>query len=590
MTKINIDLFGWDTSFGISFEQVNKSIANQKSTPQTFSQGKIGVAGSISGTWSHWSFTLNGDGKNINIKCPIKTGSYLALLPANSGKTVDLGGVGEHYFEVQLRLEAFDSSQEWYDTTSVKNSGSIKQYQVKSSGGTPERPTVSIYRSSFSEDSPGFKVLNNPAAEFAICESAFLEYFKSNLDKFENIFSIFTLNAKADKGYFQWLKATTTDYAVETTNEMSSSIFSVLAMTENRPAPNSGQATDPRLLQAANSSSVFAIAKKRFLKNWLMPGVALANAGTSDEDYFMFSDTLISNNKNLVFKSRIENHAKKPTDLKVPKGNFKVGIFDTQMVVRFEGASFEYDNGITCELNYVDYYNLSLLPGNGHNALHVTPVSKLPDIQMSMQVADWRQKRDMWIEIGVSLGVSVLGAVLGPAFGPLVGKAFGAIADTAVAKAISEGVDAAVVSITEVIEQVAVSEIGQVISGAMETASATLTDLFEQIGSGSVESKTVGEVLAEISEYVATKASSVGQFFMSNRYLMIGGMIGGATGVMLGSIPKIITANEKAEIPNMASLNEFTDNAVGIIKWPSGTFELSSAQLVGALLLGGSIK
>lgn len=589
MSTINIDLFGWDTSFGISFDHVNESIVAQKSTPADFAHGQPAAAGSIAGNWSDWSFTLNGDGKNINIKCPIKSGRYYPLLPANEGKVVDLGLDGTNWFEMQLRLDAFDSSGQWYDPTSVEGSGTMHQYQVKTSGGTPQQPIVSIYATSFLETAPPFDALVNGEAELAICTSAFTDYFKANLDKFGNIFATFTLNAEADKDAFQWLKPTTTDYAVETSTDFQTSIFSVLCMTEKRPAPTSA-ATDPRLLEAASSAAVFAIAQPRFLEKWLMPGIAIANAGTTADNYFMYSDTLISNNVDLLFKNRVEDHAKNPTDLKVPKGNFKMGIFDTQIVVRFEGASFEYDNGITCELNYVDYYQLSLLPGDGHNALHVTPVSQLPDLQMAMQVADWRQKRDLWIEIGVSLGVSVLGAVLGPALGPLVGRAFGAIADTAVAKAIAAGLDAAVVSITEVIESLAATEIGQILASAVETAGATLTDLFEQIGAVNVGEKTIGELLADIGAYVSSKATSVGQFFMSNRYLIIGGMIGGAAGVMLGSIPKIITANEKADIPNMTSLNEFADNSVGTVKWPSGVFGLSSAQLVGALLLGGTLE
>ena len=588
MTKMNIDLFGWDTSFGISFDHVNQSIIDQKSTPSSFAEGDAGAAGSVAGTWMDWSFTLNGDGKNINIKCPIKSGSYQPVLTPDA-KPVDLGKDGANWVEIEIRLDAFSSDGSYFDKTSVNGSGKMQDYKVKATGGTVEEPVVSVYTMSITPQTPGFSSLSDPEAEVAVFQSKLMDYFKANLEAFQNIFSSFILNAKADKGQFQWLKPTTTDYTVQTTDTMSTSVFAVLAMTDSRPAPGTGNATDPRLLKAANSGAVFAIAKKRFLEQWLKPGVVLANAGTSPDDYFLYSDTLISNNKDLVFKNRVENHAKKPTDLKVPKGNFKIGTFDTQMMVEFEGAHFEYDDGITCELNYVDYYNLSLLPGNGHNALHVTPVNKLPTIEMNMKVAEWREKRDLWIEIGVSLGVSVLGAVLGPALGPLVGKAFGALADTAIARAISAGLDSALVSITEVIEQVAATQVGQLIDSAIQTAADTLGDLFDQIGQASVGSKTVGELMSEIGAYVSSKASSIGQFFMSNRYLIIGGMIGGITGTLLGSIPKIITANEKADVPNMASLNTFTDNAVGAIKWPSGVFKLSSAQLVGVLLLGGDL-
>lgn len=584
--QINVDLFGWDTSFGISFDDVNASIVAQKSTPPNFSQGTQSSSAAISGTWSDWSFTLNGDGKNINLKCPIQSGTYTSL----TGQQIDLGSQGANWIEIELRLEAFDSSGEWYDNTSTKDSGQMKEHKVKSSGGTPESPIVSIYAISLTASQPPLNQLPDPELQQDVCQGLFSTYFKNNLGEFNNIFSKFLLNAQADKGNFQWLKPTTTDYAVETTDQMSTSIFSVLCMTENRTAPTSGNATDPRLLSAAGSSAVFAIAQKRFLENWLMPGIALANAGTSLDNYFMYSDTLITNNKDLTFKNRVQNSSNNPVDLKVPQGNFKMGIFDTQVVVRFDGASFEYGDGITCELNYVDYYNLSLLPGDGHNALHVTPVNKLPDLQMAMQVAEWRQKRDLWIEIGVSVGVSVLGAILAPTLGPLLGKAFGAIADTAVAKAIAEGLNAAVVSITEVIEQAAATEVGQVITAAIDTATATLSELVEQIGALNAGEKTIGELASEIAAYVSGKATSVGQFFMSNRYLIIGGMIGGATGVILGDIPTIIITNEKAEIPNMASLNEFADNAVGTIQWPSGVFQLSSAQLAGVLLLGGTLQ
>ncbi|HAA14939.1 MAG TPA: hypothetical protein DCE41_25910 [Cytophagales bacterium] len=585
MGNINVDLFGWDTSFGISFQQANQSIVDQKKTPTSFDSANPGP-GTIKGNWSDWSLTLNGDGKNINLRCPIREGVYTPVMPADSGKLVKLDG---NYIEVQVRLAAFDSSAAWYDSTSQKGSGSIKQLQVKASGGTSEKPVASIYSTSISKGSPAFSGLSNPMAEAAVCKAAFETYFTDHLKDFENIFSYFTLNAKADKGHFQWLKATTSEYAVETTGDMDTSIFSVLAMTENRPAPGS-QATDPRLLKAASSSAIFAIAKKRFLDKWLLPGVALSNAGTSVDDYFMFSDTLISNNKTLYFKNQVQNKDKRPTTLKVPEGKFNIGTFDNQMEVKFEGASFEWTDGITCVLNYSDYYTLSLLPGDGHNALHVTPVDKLPTIEMSMKVADWRQQRDLWVEIGVSIGVSVLGALLAPALGPLVGKAFGAIADSAIAKAISAGVDSAVVSITEVIEKVAATSIGKVLAAAFETATDFVGGVVDQIGSISAGSKTIGELLGALGDYVAGKATSIGQFLMSKRYLIIGGMIGGGIGVVLGDIPKIMTANDKMDVPNMASLNEFTNNAVGAIKWPSGVFKLSSAQLEGVLLLGGQLE
>lgn len=586
MDKINVDLFGWDTSFGTSFTNANKSITSQKSTPKAFAHGDDKAVGSISGTWDSWSLTLNGDGQNVNLKCPINAGTYYCELPQNKDKTVLLGS---QWLEVQIRLDAFDSDSPYFDKTSEKDSGQIQNLKAKTDGGSSIHPIVSIYAQSFDENSPIFKDLELAEAEVAICQSAFKDYFKDNLDKFNNIFSTFIINAKADKGHFQWLKPTKVNYAIATTESADTSMLSVLCMTENRPSPTSGNATDPRLLAAANADSVFAITQKRFLEKWLMPGIVLGNAGTSLNDYFMFSDTLISNNKDLTFKNRVTNKDNNATDLIVPKGNFKMGIFDTQVEMKFEGMHFEWASGITCEVNYVDYFNLSLLPGNGHNALHITPINKLPDMQVIMQVADWRQKRDMWIEIGVSIGVAVVGAVLGPAIGPVLGKAFGAVADSAVAKAISAGLDSAFVSITEAIERVAATEVGQMISAALEASGTLISDIIERIGGLSVGESTISEVADKIATYIAGKATSIGNFMMTNRYLIIGGMIGGVTGTLLGNIPKIITANDKASIPDMASLNEFAENAVGTIKWPSGVFQLSSAQLDGALLLGGKI-
>ena len=76
----SIDLFGWDTTFAITYSQLNKVIEKQKTTPTSFSKERVNskgaTVGKIEGNWSDWSITTNGDGKNVTMKCPITNGNY----------------------------------------------------------------------------------------------------------------------------------------------------------------------------------------------------------------------------------------------------------------------------------------------------------------------------------------------------------------------------------------------------------------------------------------------------------------------------------------------------------------------------------
>ncbi|MEW7980457.1 MAG: hypothetical protein AB2813_11860 [Candidatus Sedimenticola endophacoides] len=61
MSEINIDLFGWDTTYAINYTHANKSIADLKATPPSFDyeskNSKGETVGSISGKWSDWQMT-----------------------------------------------------------------------------------------------------------------------------------------------------------------------------------------------------------------------------------------------------------------------------------------------------------------------------------------------------------------------------------------------------------------------------------------------------------------------------------------------------------------------------------------------------
>src|SRR3954465_14906010 len=95
----NIDLFGWQTTFAVSYPVVNAAIVEAKSTPPTFDFGDDKAGLHMSGTWGDWQLGGAGAGHNLQLVCPITTGTA----QVKDESPVDLSG-GSVTIQVNLEL------------------------------------------------------------------------------------------------------------------------------------------------------------------------------------------------------------------------------------------------------------------------------------------------------------------------------------------------------------------------------------------------------------------------------------------------------------------------------------------------------
>lgn len=98
-----VDTYNWDTAFALSYDHANAAITATW-TPITINQSvtddDTGATYAINATFDPWQITTDGDGKNVNFSCPIKsdgTSSYTHGIKKDSLDNVS--------FEIQVEMQ-----------------------------------------------------------------------------------------------------------------------------------------------------------------------------------------------------------------------------------------------------------------------------------------------------------------------------------------------------------------------------------------------------------------------------------------------------------------------------------------------------
>ncbi|HYG59004.1 MAG TPA: TULIP family P47-like protein [Symbiobacteriaceae bacterium] len=585
MADNNIDLFGWDTAYGISFTKANEAIKALKSTPVGFTLANKNAHGTevanVDGKWGDWQLTTNGDGQNLTMKCPITAGTYTTITEA--GTTFDLSGT---WVEVEIKLKYLDQKNITYqDPTAKAGTGTQMNLQARTASSDPTDPVASITASSFN-----FAQAGDPEIAKAICESLFKSWFTANLDQFNHVFSIFVINETADQGAFQWLKPTALSYAVNSTGSLDTSVFGVMAMTESRPVTLNTHTVDPRMLTVANGHSAFSISAELFVKKWIMPGLLAMRLGSSESDYVLSNDGMFWENKDQIQWGTFTDNNNNPKPAYVDTGKFRVGLVGDLMKVEFTDLYWEIESGITAHVNYTEYYSISLSSGTDAkdkpyaNVLTATQAGK-PSLVVSTSMADWKRYENLGFEIGMS----ILGAVVGGLIGGAADAAASGVADAAEA-----GEEAALESGSEMVSMDLSDTLLDVMSDSSESMSSAseqgLSDASSDISDAS-EMEEAGASQESILSKFVSRVQSFGKNLWAAKWKLVGGIVGGAVGAGIGEIPSILDAISEKNFSDVPSLDNFAANCVGAVQWPNSSgFTLTSATLSGALILGGDLQ
>lgn len=584
----DFDMFGWDTVFGISFEQANKAIKDLKTSPSSFNQEKLNKKNhplrKIEGKWGDWQLTANGDGKNIAIKCPIDSGNFIKYI---EGDEINYD-LKNQWIEVEVELEYFDQQDQTHsDSTAKSGTGMQKNLLVRTTSNDQEDPVVSIKATSYTPDTfENDDDDDDPEMTEEMCTLMFKTWFSENLDQFKHIFSTFIVGQTANDPQFQWLKPTSVSYATTTLKDnLDKSVFGVMAMTEHRDHAKTHQ-VDNQLLSPTDTHSAFAINRHLFVREWILSGLFAMLPGTSIDDFTTTNGLIYTNTKDMKW-STFEDQDGHEVPAYVEANKFEIGLSEDKIKVSFTNLHWDAKRGITAYVTYSEYYKLELKSGidsTGKPYKNVLTVTQdgTTNITTSYQVADWKRDENLMTQIVASIAGAFLGGVLGGALDGVIGSAVGEAAEAAT-EAGEATVELEMNSLLDGMSSQFTDDTAKLISQSAEEASAEIEEAATSLESGATESSVLSNVTGKVKD--------IGKFMYSNKFKLIGGILGGAAGAGLGMIPTIIDSNAQQNYSQIPSLDNFAMNCVEAVKWPDSTdFELNSATLTtGGVILGGDL-
>ncbi|MFN8343942.1 MAG: TULIP family P47-like protein [Spirosomataceae bacterium] len=553
-----IDMLGWDTVFGISYKNVNAAIINKKSTPATFTFSNDGI--SINGTWKDWQLAIGGNGQNLQLNCPVGSGTVTA-----EEKTQDLAG---STLTIQVKLSQIPDPG--ITNTSSPGTGGTPNKFVLNTQGTIVDPSVSIIDSSFPHVTGVVK---------AALPQIFQEYFINNIAAFNHVFAVVDLNIMADTKDYQWLMPTSTSYACAPAQDgsLDKSVFGVLCTTDNASSGLLQQGIDARFLQnmPSGSNSRFAISPYNVLKHILLQGAVLNVKNSTADDFRIQNDkNWIANNKDLTWGNFEIEDGKFITPL-LKEGNFQLGVENNFVVIKIIDANCNWTGwhgpgDITLHMNMTQYIELGLKTTKNGWILVPKPFFEKVDgktiahgstsISTTVTSSEGVQIFEICTGIAAAIAASILGAVLGAAFDA---------ASTVTVKSATQGViEFEMDELTPLISKSSNTDLQLLEEDAIITASDTIAN---------AGNKTFGQ---------AFKAAMAAQ-----KYQLFGGILGSLLGAQIGLIATYMKLAADDDFDSIPTFNKFAAACIGSTTFPGNTgWNLLDANLNGPLLLTGELK
>ena len=209
---------GWDTVSICRVSALNSRIESEKTYPAEIHQKDIESDLSLDGEFDPWQVVTGGDGKNVKINVPLKTGTFIGL-PSGGTNEFDVSGCS---VDILIKLQYFPLNQD-----PVMPDGDY---------------TLSVCTDSDSDKEPIAAVINLHVPDTCNLSKANKDLLKGqfdawvnvpdNLAAFDTLFATIMINNMGEQSEdFKWLRSTTTSYAYTDLGTDDTSIFGILCMT-----------------------------------------------------------------------------------------------------------------------------------------------------------------------------------------------------------------------------------------------------------------------------------------------------------------------------------------------------------------------
>jgi hypothetical protein len=427
---------GWDTVSMCSVSALNEKIKAEKTYPATIMQERGDI--SLDGVFNAWKIVLGGDGKNIKLELPLKSGTYKGL-DFDSGETFDLKGVS---IKIYIKLNYLPESEE-KDIPDGDYNLFVKTNDVSESD--PIATVISL-------DDPSGKMddINK-----SILRGLFETWLNmpENLAKFDTLFATALINNFGEQSEdFKWLRSTAISYAYTDQNTAESSIFGVLCMTNGRSKkglPN--QLPAYRLEKDDNAK--FIINREIFVKYQLLPSLPFIFDDSPDATYELDRAGTTIVGKNIKLES------------------VRVGLIDYHPVADSFEISFEDEYirttlqthtnispGIVGKTVMITKQTLVLGENDAGEQIMTYEMVGEPIIQNSTDIATWVIVTEAIVSLIGAVVTGVAAKIASKIFALIVGiiaavvvAVIGIVIHGIIAKAIAGGIASAIPSISPMV-------------------------------------------------------------------------------------------------------------------------------------------
>lgn len=340
------DTLGWDTVFAITLPNVNSALRQPAASPGNF-DAKLASNYAISGTFGDWQVTMGGDGQDVYLLVPVKSGTLNYL-----GTSYSMDG------SVATVVINFDflPGQPAVPPVPTSASGTEHHMKAKTRSQNPAiDPIASVVQFSFPE---GNKSSGNTPVHRALFQGALTQWFIENLARFNHVFSTVNLAQKSDEASFQWLKPSLTSYAYADGTTPDNSILGVLTTTQRRTIGDLSHEIVPDAIPVGAQSG-FLISSNLFLKESVLPGLPHAFKNASAENFQLSNDgTEIVLAPGAVVDMNTVTHDGTPYFPKLKSFNLQVN--DTEIVTNMKVA-VNISPGIDITIYLTTYQTLVLV-------------------------------------------------------------------------------------------------------------------------------------------------------------------------------------------------------------------------------------
>lgn len=545
-----LDTSGWDTSFAVKYTEINNAITNSWDTINSAVKSVDDTVDTtyLKATLGPWQVALGSSNSIVFINIPLLSGTVGTTDSSIASK--DISGTSAQ-IEVKLNYQNNASNENLHQL--------VAQYDES----TTFVRTVELKEESIVYSSMVSVVLS--------------KWIVDAIPQFNFSFHDVDFNPSLyESSNWNFLLPSTASYALYDSGTESSSVFGALNTLDARTAPDGNPHMIPPMTIPEDCNSGFLLSGPMFVKQNLVNAAGMMfeqpswvrdsddidrdfRKWTSD-NFVIYNDGMtVKNSQKMKFATVIEDDGKDgiERDMYVDPGEFLLSVNYNQISLEFMSLYYEYSEGITVKIHYVQLMSVKLVDTTGSDG-KAKKVFGLTCDSRSCNIIVVKT-REVVIKSIVETICTVMAAAL---LGGIMGE---------VAGGISEAAEGAISSIVET------------------SGSATASFITETLANTAID--LVGDMASMcFDEIVYGKKGSMKGLFTRAAAKLFGSMLGNQIAGNIPSYPDYIVLAANGNYEEFPPFEDYVAKLMQPHKWSGQTgYEVKSLNLHTALQIGGNV-